>query len=38
VVHGPPAELLAWLLGRDSGAGLRVSGEPAATPVLPAWR
>ena len=38
VVHGPPADLLAWLLGRDSGAGLRVSGQADGAPVLPAWR
>jgi maleylpyruvate isomerase len=38
VVHGPPADLLAWLLGRDSGAGLRVSGPADGAPVLPAWR
>jgi maleylpyruvate isomerase len=38
VVHGQPAELLAWLLGRDSGAGLRVSGQADAAPALPAWR
>jgi maleylpyruvate isomerase len=38
VVRGPPADLLAWLLGRDSGAGLRVSGQADGVPVLPAWR
>jgi maleylpyruvate isomerase len=38
VVHGPPADLLAWLLGRDSGAGLRVSDPADGAPVLPAWR
>jgi maleylpyruvate isomerase len=37
-VHGPPAELLAWLLGRGSGAGLQVSGDAARAPVLPPWR
>ena len=37
-VRGPAAELLAWLLGRDGGSGLQVSGGPAAPPVLPAWR
>jgi maleylpyruvate isomerase len=36
-VAGPPAELLAWLIGRDSGAGLAVAGA-AAVPVLPPWR
>jgi maleylpyruvate isomerase len=38
VVHGQPADLLAWLLGRGSGAGLRVSGQAGGAPVLPAWR
>jgi maleylpyruvate isomerase len=38
IVHGPPAELLAWLLGRGSGAGLQVSGDAARAPVLPPWR
>lgn len=38
IVHGAPAELLAWLLGRASGAGLRVSGDGARAPVLPPWR
>ncbi len=37
-VHGPPAELLAWLLGRGNSAGLRVSGGAARAPVLPPWR
>jgi maleylpyruvate isomerase len=37
-VSGEPAELLAWLLGRSSGATLRVSGEAVTAPVLPAWR
>ena len=36
-VTGPPADLLAWLIGRDSGAGLEVAGG-AAMPVLPPWR
>jgi maleylpyruvate isomerase len=36
-VAGPPAALLAWLIGRDSGAGLVVAGA-AAVPVLPPWR
>jgi maleylpyruvate isomerase len=36
-VAGPACDLLAWLLGRDAGTGLRV--VPGATlPVLPAWR
>jgi len=38
VVRGQPADLLAWLLGRGSGAGLRVSGQADGPPVLPAWR
>jgi len=38
VVHGQPAELLAWLLGRDGGAGLRVSGQADGAPALPPWR
>jgi maleylpyruvate isomerase len=38
LVHGPPASLLAWLIGRDDGGGLRVSGGDAALPVLPPWR
>jgi maleylpyruvate isomerase len=38
VVRGQPADLLAWLVGRDSGAGLRVSGQADGPPVLPAWR
>ena len=36
-VSGPPAALLAWLIGRDSGTALRVGGA-AALPVLPPWR
>lgn len=36
-VSGPPATLLAWLIGRDNGAGLEVTGA-AAVPVLPPWR
>jgi len=38
VVRGQPADLLAWLLGRGSDAGLRVSGQADGPPVLPAWR
>jgi len=37
-VHGTPAGLLAWLLGRDDGKGLRVSGDDATLPELPVWR
>jgi maleylpyruvate isomerase len=36
-VSGPPGALLAWLTGRDSGAGLEVAGA-ATVPVLPPWR
>jgi maleylpyruvate isomerase len=37
-VNGPPVTLLAWLIGRDDGSGLRVSGDDAVLPVLPPWR
>ena len=37
-VHGQAATLLAWLLGRGDGAGLRVVGDDAVLPVLPPWR
>jgi maleylpyruvate isomerase len=37
VVYGPPADLLAWLLGRSSGATLRVTGAAVTAPALPAW-
>jgi maleylpyruvate isomerase len=37
-VHGQPADVLAWLLGRDPGSRLRVAGEHPVLPVLPAWR
>jgi maleylpyruvate isomerase len=36
-VSGPPAALLAWLIGRGNGAGLEVAGG-GAVPVLPPWR
>jgi len=36
-VSGSPAGLLAWLIGRDDGSSLRVSGD-GALPVLPPWR
>ena len=36
-VSGPPAALLAWLIGRGDGAGLSIAGA-AAVPVLPPWR
>src|SRR6478672_83187 len=38
LVRGSPARLLAWLIGRDDGSGLRVSPDGAALPVLPSWR
>jgi maleylpyruvate isomerase len=38
LVRGSPASLLAWLIGRDDGGGLRVSPDGAARPVLPPWR
>ena len=37
-VQGSPVRLLAWLIGRDDGSGLRVSGGDALPPVLPPWR
>jgi maleylpyruvate isomerase len=36
-VSGPPAALLAWLIGRGNGAGLKVTGA-GTVPVLPPWR
>ena len=38
IVRGSPASLLAWLIGRDEGSGLRVSPDEAVLPVLPPWR
>jgi maleylpyruvate isomerase len=38
LVRGSPASLLAWLIGRDDGGGLRVSPDGAVLPVLPPWR
>jgi maleylpyruvate isomerase len=38
LVRGSPASLLAWLIGRDDGSGLRVSPDGAVLPVLPPWR
>jgi maleylpyruvate isomerase len=38
LVRGPPASLLAWLIGRDDGSGLRASPDGAVLPVLPPWR
>jgi len=37
IVHGPAADVLAWLIGRGSGAGLQVTGQ-ADAPVIPPWR
>ena len=37
-VHGQAATMLAWLLGRGDGAGLRVFGDDAGLPTLPPWR
>jgi maleylpyruvate isomerase len=37
-VQGPADTLLAWLIGRDGGSGLQVSGADPTLPVLPAWR
>jgi len=37
-VRGSPASLLAWLIGRDDGSGLRVSPDGVVLPVLPPWR
>jgi len=38
LVRGSPASLLAWLIGRDDGSGLRVSPDGVVLPVLPPWR
>jgi hypothetical protein len=35
-VRGPAHALATWLLGRDSGSGLQVSGGPLPTP--PEWK
>jgi maleylpyruvate isomerase len=35
-VCGPAHEVLAWLIGRDAGAGLQVRSA-SSLPVLPAW-
>jgi maleylpyruvate isomerase len=37
LVQGPPASLLAWLIGRGDGSDLREPGG-GALPVLPPWR
>ena len=36
-IHGQPADLLAWLLGRDDGARLSLSSG-TTLPQLPPWR
>jgi maleylpyruvate isomerase len=36
-INGQPADVLAWLLGRDRGTGLTVAGG-GALPELPPWR
>jgi len=38
VVRGPAATVLAWLIGRDSGSSLQVTGDDPVRPALPAWR
>ena len=38
LVRGSPTSLLAWLIGRDDGSGLRVSPDGVVLPVLPPWR
>jgi maleylpyruvate isomerase len=37
IIHGQPADLLAWLLGRGSGDGLTMA-PGGALPELPPWR
>jgi maleylpyruvate isomerase len=37
IIRGQPADLLAWLLGRNDGASLTVAGG-GALPELPPWR
>jgi maleylpyruvate isomerase len=37
VVSGPPRTLLAWVIGRDDGSGLRVSPD-GPLPTLGSWR
>jgi maleylpyruvate isomerase len=38
IIRGRPADVLAWLLGRDSGSGLEVFGDAVTAPALPMWR
>jgi maleylpyruvate isomerase len=38
LVRGPAATVLAWLIGRDSGGSLQVTGDDPVLPALPAWR
>ncbi len=37
-VRGPAATVLAWLIGRDNGDSLQVTGDDPVLPALPAWR
>ncbi len=37
IIRGQPADLLAWLLGRDSGTRLTLAGG-GTLPALPPWR
>jgi maleylpyruvate isomerase len=37
-VRGPAPTVLAWLIGRDGGDSLQVTGDDPVRPVLPAWR
>jgi hypothetical protein len=37
IIRGQPADLLAWLLGRDDGARLTLA-RGDALPELPPWR
>jgi maleylpyruvate isomerase len=37
IIHGQPADLLAWLLGRGNGDGLTLASG-TALPELPPWR
>ncbi len=37
IIHGQPADLLAWLLGRGDGAALTLA-RGDALPELPPWR
>jgi maleylpyruvate isomerase len=37
-IRGPAATVLAWLIGRDSGDSLQVTGDDPVRPAMPAWR